>query len=167
MPAVLEAEETAQLATEISQAERVRPWRFQAGHPAYRRSDGTTGRPKGVKNAITVYEQAAPKLIKTALKLSLHPNKLQGEMLRHSIDKLVPDAGSASPSSILLMSAEDMTAIRTLAASILSVAPSTRMGFVDAESSVVEAPPSTVSASAGTESRQPPTPPVVATLPSL
>ena len=70
MPAVLELSAQA-LRTAIPSkrtAEHLRAYRFQPGHEAIRREDGTTGRPKGTKDALTVIAESAPHKAKQYVK---------------------------------------------------------------------------------------------------
>lgn len=115
------------------------------------------GRPFGAK-ARTVVERAETRLTKKYVARALDDAAIdQGAMLRHAIDKFLPDAGAASSTNILLMSAEDMSAIQQLASSLLMV-------HSVAAQPVIDVQPATMTASAGTERGETPTPPLGVTI---
>ena len=76
--------------------EHLKPYLFQKGHAPLPGG----GRPLGSK-AINLFQKAESRIARAYLNRSLSPHSRdQGEMLRHAINKFIPDAGKdASPSS--------------------------------------------------------------------
>ena len=191
MPAVIEAEETGVATGRTGfTPPHLAPYLFKPGQ-----CGNPKGRPRGAR-ATTVVERAETRIAKKYVQRALSDGaKDQGEMLRHAIDKFIPDAGAAGSTNILLMSAEDMSAIQALASSLLmahsvGVSPQLAAPITDAEVvshdgalMVQHGHSATVQTAAGTETEQvsaahevagsmalgspPPTPPLGTSLPSL
>ena len=82
------ASETAAIPAPSRVPAHLRQYVFQPGHAPL----PGAGRPRG-SAASTMLERTETRLAKTYIKKALTPGKEQGTMLRHAMDKFVPNAG--------------------------------------------------------------------------